>query len=128
MFVNGVVKLNPLLFGILRNASESENEVVCNTMKYYAPEVFEGKEECDSDVWSLGITLIELAEGKNPFENGDLGKLKRRICDGDTPSLSTTRWSSDFVDFVAKCLKKKPKQRASLYQLMTVNASVENDL
>ena len=32
-----------------------------------APEVFEGRRGKKSDVWSLGITLIEMAEGKNPF-------------------------------------------------------------
>lgn len=122
------MKLNPLLYGVLCNASESGYEFRCNMMKYNAPEVFKGKEECDSDVWSLGITLIELAERINPFDVYNREELRRRICDSDPPSLSTTLWSSDFVDFVEKCLKRTPKHRASLYQLMTVSASVENDL
>lgn len=39
-----------------------------NRMRYMAPEVFEGRRGKKSDVWSLGITLIEMAEGKNPFD------------------------------------------------------------
>lgn len=37
-----------------------------------------------SDVWSLGVTLAELAEGKNPLEGCSIAMLKR----GSVPSLS----------------------------------------
>ena len=39
----------------------------CGTSYYMAPEVYDGKTQMKSDVWSLGISLLELAEGKNPF-------------------------------------------------------------
>ena len=32
-----------------------------------APEVYEGRVQMKSDVWSFGISLLELADGKNPF-------------------------------------------------------------
>ena len=35
---------------------------------YMAPEVYEERTELKSDVWSLGISLMELAEGKNPYD------------------------------------------------------------
>ena len=36
-------------------------------VQYMAPEVFENRMRMASDVWSLGISAIELAEGKQPF-------------------------------------------------------------
>ena len=38
-----------------------------STLCHAAPEVFDGQREWKSDVWSLGITLVELAEKKNAF-------------------------------------------------------------
>ena len=42
---------------------------------YYAPEVFEGKREPKSDVWSLGVTLMTLAIGKNPYEGPNVFRV-----------------------------------------------------
>ena len=39
----------------------------CGTSWYMALEVYNGKTQMKSDVWSLGISLLELADGKNPF-------------------------------------------------------------
>ena len=35
---------------------------------YMSPEVYEKKIDVKSDVWSLGVTLMTLAIGKNPYE------------------------------------------------------------
>ena len=42
-----------------------------STLCHAAPEVFDGQREWKSDVWSLGITLLELAEKKNPYDGVD---------------------------------------------------------
>ena len=87
-----------------------------------APEVYDEKTELKSDVWSLGITLIELAEGKNPYAGSTSAAEMKAILMDQPPSLSSSKWSAAFVDFVNKCLVKDVKERWSVSELMEVRA------
>ena len=87
---------------------------------YCAPEVFEGKMDFKSDVWSLGIVLIEAAEGKNPY--ADL--TARAMLNADPPSLSSSKWPPEFVSFVKRCLVRDANRRASVVELLTVSVSM----
>ena len=93
----------------------------CGTLWYNAPEVFDDETELKSDIWSLGISLIELAQGKNPYDGFSSAKVTKAVCLGAIPSLSSSEWSSSFVDFVSKCLVRDAKERASVYELMIVS-------
>ena len=87
-----------------------------------APEVYYGRTELKSDVWSLGISLIEIAEGRNPFEGCTIYAITRIVCsDVPLPSLSSEKWSAAFVDFVNKCLVRDVNERWSVKQLMNVS-------
>ena len=87
-----------------------------------APEVYYGRTELKSDVWSLGISLIEIAEGRNPFEGCTIYAITRIVCsDAPLPSLSSEKWSAAFVDFVNKCLVRDVSERWSVEQLMEVS-------
>ena len=119
---DGVIKLSDYLLQEQMNRPYSGK----NTAWYMAPEVFEGREEEKSDVWSLGISLMELAEGCNPFEECD-GEVKRRVCDGEPPCLSSEKWSPVFVDFVSKCLVKDVKERWCVNTLMNVSVMLKNN-
>ena len=96
----------------------SKRDTTCGTSLYMAPEVYEGGAELKSDVWSLGISLIELAEGKNPYAEYTSAQVMNRVINKEPPSLSSSKWSAAFVDFVAKCLVKDVEERWGVKQLM----------
>ena len=106
-------------YGLMAIPTDSDEDQI-TTVSHKAPESFKRAMECKSDVWSLGILLIELAEGKNPFEDKEVGEMKNCICNSDPPSLSRDKYSPELVDFVEKCLVKDVKKRASVSELMDV--------
>ena len=49
-------------------------------------------------------------------------KIMNRVFNTSPPSLSSSEWSSDLVDFVNRCLVKDVKERASVDELLQVSS------
>ena len=122
-----MIKLGDFGLAVQLEHSCSKRSTKCGTSWYMAPEVYDKRTELKSDVWSLGITLIELAEGQNPYTGCTALRVMRLVCDGQPPSLSSSKWSAAFVDFVNKCLVKDVKERWSVSDLMEVSVVMESD-
>lgn len=93
------------------------------TPLYMGPEVYEGETVLKSDVWALGISIIEMAERRNPFAGCTWAEVKKQVMLTSPPRLSSSGWSSDLVDFVDRCLVKDVNNRASVEELMKVSDS-----
>ena len=93
---------------------------------YVAPEVHMGITDPKSDVWSLGVLLYELAEGKNPYAQYDASEVKGHIQYDDPLSLSPVKWPADFVGFVKRCWATRVVDRPSVKELMRVVIREEN--
>ncbi|KAH0790626.1 STE family protein kinase [Histomonas meleagridis] len=87
---------------------------------YSSPEILNGREGHTelSDIWSLGITAISLAMGRNPLHYKSDLELVREICKGKAPSLPSDMFSKSFHDFVEKCLTIDPAHRPSASELL----------
>ena len=86
-----------------------------------APEECENDAVLKSDVWSLGMSIIEMGEGKNPYARMTSEEFKDEVLNKPSPSLTSPGWSSDLVDFVGKCLEKDVNERASVDELLKVS-------
>ena len=80
----------------------------------------EGQYDGKVDVWSLGITCIELAERKPPYFNMNAMSALYHIAQNEPPSLSDPAWSDVFKHFVDACLEKNPLERPTSERLTQV--------
>nr|XP_055037622.1 TRAF2 and NCK interacting kinase b isoform X10 [Misgurnus anguillicaudatus] len=94
------------------------------TPYWMAPEVIACDENPDatydfkSDLWSLGITAIEMAEGAPPLCDMHPMRALFLIPRNPAPRLKSKKWSKKFQSFIESCLLKNHNQRPSTEQLM----------
>ncbi|GAB5353242.1 hypothetical protein AAMO2058_000020500 [Amorphochlora amoebiformis] len=79
-----------------------------------------GKIDGKADVWALGITAIEIAEGEPPYANFTRLRVLRSIALRPPPvsALRMPLWSKGFRGFLKTCLVKNPAKRGSALQLL----------
>ncbi|PIO72908.1 kinase domain protein [Teladorsagia circumcincta] len=128
---NGAVKLCD--FGISGQLIESRAHTVqAGCPPYMAPERFDPRFNSDydirSDVWSVGISLVELATGTYPYSHIDSEfAILAAIVRDPSPTLPVNmNFSVHFHDFIAQCLQKdfkcRPKYKALLNHPFILNS------
>ena len=95
-------------------------ETNCNGVRSFAPEVFEGEYEMKSDVWSLGIALIEMM-GMTPYVKYETDHLPTMNGRFELPFKRDTIKSSELTDFLKKCFEESVNTRCSVNELMDVS-------
>src|SRR3990167_3491164 len=106
------------------NAKKAKTFV--GTPYWMAPEVIDSKSGMTSynekvDIWSIGITCIELAETMPPLSYINPMRALFQIPAREPPTLEKKeKWSAEFHDFIATCLEKNPKKRLGATELLQV--------
>ena len=116
-------------FGVSSELEGSIAETFVGTGTYMAPERIQGSPyTVKSDVWSVGLTLMELAIGKFPFAGsgdddeaggpqGILDLLQQIVLEPSPKLPKSDAFPSILEDMIAKCLMKDPAERPTPKEL-----------
>lgn len=92
-------------------------QTFCGTYEYMAPEIIDNVGyDKKVDIWSLGILLYELLHGHSPFRGDTPSIVFKNIKAGAVKFGSEV--SSEAKDLITGILKKDPKQRLSIEQIL----------
>lgn len=89
------------------------------TPQWMAPEALTGGSyDSRIDIWSFGITTIEMATQNPPLYNIPPNRVVDMIPRRPPPRLEGGNWSNNLREFVALCLNEVPEERATVDELL----------
>lgn len=118
----GEVKISDFGLSAELDSTKEMCATFIGTHAYMSPERLGGKPySFASDIWSLGITLVECAMGQYPYTaytGSNYFVLLAQIINDEPPQLPSDAFSDVFRGFVTQCLCKDPEQRPSAQTLL----------
>ncbi|XP_041124519.1 STE20-like serine/threonine-protein kinase isoform X4 [Polyodon spathula] len=123
--IDGDIKLADFGVSAKNTKTLQRRDSFIGTPYWMAPEVVMCETSKDrpydykADIWSLGVTLIELAEIEPPHHELNPMRVLLKIAKAEPPTLSQpSKWSAEFKDFLRKALDKNLDNRWNACQLL----------
>jgi len=137
----GNIKLADFGVSAILASNDEKRKTMVGTWHWMAPEVIDpsdcGGYDFKADIWSLGITCIELAYGVAPYSEVKPPQVIVYILQNEPPSLDNPRipnpssspspspspiiktYTTSFKDFVARCLQQDPRNRPAAERILS---------
>lgn len=117
---SGQIKLADLGCAVQLVLENQMRHTIIGTADYMAPELALGKSYNQKiDIWSFGILIYFIVEGKLPFGKDTPMKVLSRIAFEDSPVFEDPgKWSGELNEFLALCLQKDPDNRPGIQELV----------
>ncbi|GAB2291854.1 serine/threonine protein kinase [Dionaea muscipula] len=121
----GQVKITDFGVSAILTSTSGLAHTSVGTYHYMSPERFsESTYGYRSDIWSMGLVLLECAIGRFPYTPTDQGgwtdhfSLMVTIVEQTPPCAPPEMFSPEFCSFISSCLQKDPRNRLTAKQLM----------
>ena len=124
---NGVIKVGDFGLATTFNSLKRHNTFV-GTLCWLAPEIIYNESYDEKiDIWSIGITVLELAFGLPPYYYDNPNQILHHLMNDDAPECKDYYkneihikyiFSPLFEDFISKCLDKDPTHRSNASELL----------
>lgn len=129
IFINkntGEVKIGDLGLSIILKDTEYA-EQFCGTIEYCSPEVYQKKYGVKSDIYSFGMSMIEMITGEKPYSEckGQILVVCNKVKNKILPNCLNKIKNEKVIEFIKKCLKPE-EERPSADELL--NDKFLNDL
>ena len=121
----GICKLTDFGVSVQNDRRDEKRTTFIGTPYWMAPEVVmcetfkDMPYDAKCDVWSFGITLIEIAEMEPPHHDMNPVRVLLKIPKAEPPTLKEPElWSKEFHLILKLCMKKQPEARATAGELL----------
>ncbi|XP_022749950.1 mitogen-activated protein kinase kinase 2-like isoform X2 [Durio zibethinus] len=124
----GEVKITDFGVSAIMTSTQGLANTFVGTYNYMSPErIIGGNYGNKSDIWSLGLVLLECATGQFPYSPPEQAEgwtnfyeLMEQIVEQPPPWAPSEQFSPEFCSFISACLKKDPKERKSAHELLAL--------
>jgi serine/threonine protein kinase len=99
---------------------KAHHEFHFSSLRLLQPEIIRGMNYgLEVDIWSLGIMVIEMADGEPPLLSEPPLRALLLIVTNEPPTVKdASKWSPEMIDFISRCLNANPSKRGTAGELL----------